>query len=313
MRIHMHHVSALIKEFERTDHFYAKVLGYRLVKNTVNQANVKMRHLFYGDYEGTPGTILTYFEVPHIGNHYHEKAYFGTIQLGIPVGSLTVWRDRLEHYGIAFSVQEDGLHITDPDGMKLALIEINEQIAPEKATRHTDIPADKQIVRIIGAVYHVPDLEAERTFFHKRFGFTQEGESLTDTAGRSKMTFIQTTSSKKTRFGKGTIDHIAYGVETAREVDALYRRAIENGLEIEEYVDRGYFKSLYIRDPAGLRIEFASDEPGFTLDEPIQKLGMRLSLPPFLEERRQEIETYFGGENHDERIKRNPPRNSNDK
>ncbi|WP_099223620.1 VOC family protein [Listeria costaricensis] len=296
MMIHMHHVSALIKEFERTDHFYSTVLGYRLVKNTVNQANIKMRHLFYGDYEGTPGTILTYFEVPHIGSRYQEKAYFGTIQLGVPIDSLPFWRDRLEQYDIAFSVQEDGLYVEDPDGMKLALIEINEQIAPEKATRHTDIPADKQIKRIIGAAYHVPDVEAERRFFQEMFGFVTEGESLTDTAGLSKLTFTQTTSGKKTRFGKGSIDHIAYGVKTAAEVDMLHQLAGENGLQIEEFVDRGYFKSLYIRDPAGMRIEFASDEPGFALDEPVEELGAHLSLPPFLEEKRHEIETYFGGE-----------------
>lgn len=88
---------------------------------------------------------------------------------------------------------------------------------------------------------------------------------------------------------------MAYEAETKEELDALYAFAQTNDIEVEEYVDRGYFISLYVRDPFGLRIEFANVTPGFTLDEPVDELGTHFSLPPFLEPRRTEIETYFGG------------------
>ena len=55
-------------------------------------------------------------------------------------------------------------------------------------------------------------------------------------------------------------------------------------------IDRFYFRSLYFREPNGILFEIATDGPGFASDEPIDKLGEKLALPPFLEPRRAEIE-----------------------
>ena len=55
-------------------------------------------------------------------------------------------------------------------------------------------------------------------------------------------------------------------------------------------IDRFYFSSIYFREPGGVLFEIATDGPGFATDEPIEHLGERLALPPFLEPRRAEIE-----------------------
>lgn len=277
----IHHISAFIKDFETSHYFYQDVLGYKFVKNTVNQANVKMRHLFYGDYAGSPGTLLTFFEIPRIGKSYNEKAYFGQVTLAVPKNSLNFWYERLNAYEVETERKENQLVFSDPDGLTFALSEVSEEITEQNATRHTDIPRNKQIIRILDVVYHVPDADKAKSFLA---GF-----------GVNEVTTRQTLSKEKTRFGRGTIDHVAYEAETKEELDALYTFAQTNDIEVEEYVDRGYFISLYVRDPFGLRIEFANVTPEFTLDEPVDELGTHFSLPPFLEPRRTEIETYFGG------------------
>ncbi|EMG28389.1 glyoxalase/bleomycin resistance protein/dioxygenase [Listeria fleischmannii 1991] len=277
----IHHISAFIKDFETSHYFYQDVLGYKFVKNTVNQANVKMRHLFYGDYEGNPGTLLTFFEIPRIGKSYNKKAYFGQVTLAVPKNSLNFWYERLKSFEVETERLENQLIFSDPDGLTFALSEVSEEITERNATRHTDIPRNKQIIRILDVVYHVPDAGKAKSFLA---GF-----------GVNEVTTRQTLSKEKTRFGRGTIDHVAYEAATKEELDALYEFAQTNDIEVEEYVDRGYFISLYVRDPFGLRIEFANVTPGFTLDESVDELGTHFSLPPFLEPRRTEIENYFGG------------------
>lgn len=97
----IHHVSALTKSFSENHHFYSDILGLRLVKNTVNQDNIHMRHLFYGDYTGSPGTLLTFFEVPRIGSSYNERAFFGNVTLGIPKDTSPYWEKRLNDFAIS--------------------------------------------------------------------------------------------------------------------------------------------------------------------------------------------------------------------
>ena len=58
-------------------------------------------------------------------------------------------------------------------------------------------------------------------------------------------------------------------------------------------IDRFYFRSIYFREPGGVLFEIATDGPGFDVDEEVSTLGERLSLPPFLEPHRQEIEAHL--------------------
>lgn len=122
-----------------------------------------MRHLFYGDYEGTPGTILTYFEIPRIGHTYNGAAYFGRITLAVPKSSLSFWKERFDRFEVAAEFDQDGLLFADPDGMEFRLLEVDEVIDPGKATRHSEIPAPKQIIQILMANFCVnTPLETEK-------------------------------------------------------------------------------------------------------------------------------------------------------
>lgn len=215
----IHHVSALTKSFSENHHFYSDILGLRLVKNTVNQSNIHMRHLFYGDYTGSPGTLLTFFEVPRIGSSYNERAFFGNITLGIPKDTSSYWEKRLNDFAISFKKQDQTFRLQDPDTMGIILTEIPETIS--NPTIHTDIPAENQIVRIIGADYHVPDPAASSQFFTKLFGLKQQNGVIVDKSEMSFMKLYATKSDKKSRTGRGTIDHIAYTLETKEAVDEL--------------------------------------------------------------------------------------------
>lgn len=287
----IHHISAIAKSAPDTIYFYTKILGLRLVKNTVNQENTKMRHLFFGDYLGSPGSLLTFFEIQKVGHRQDKRAYFSTVYLAIPKGSFNFWKQRLTDFEIDFHEEKQRLYFQDTDAFKLALVETDHPITEELATRHTTIPQDKQIVHVLGTtiVSHLPDETAN--FLTDFLDLAPTTKDFRDSI-RHDWTTVETSSQEtnKSRIGRGTIDHVAYSVKNAAELETYYQKAKAMQLPIEEYVDRGYFKSLYIREPSGLRIEIATEEPGFLLDETAEQLGETLALPEFLETQRTQIE-----------------------
>ena len=258
-----HHLTAITKDAEKNKTFYTEILGLRLVKQTVNQDNLTDPHLFYGDYQGSPGTILTFFELSRVGQRHEEDSFIHDVLLKIPQGSLTFWKKRLSARAVRF-IANDAASCTfrDPDDMEISLIEVPEVIAPDQATRHSDV---------LGMIL----------VDHTSHPIPAPGEE-------SKL--IQSTSLKPTRLGKGAIDHIAYSVPDRGDLDLILDKAKEYKITVEKIIDRGYFHSLYLREPSGLRIEIATEQPGFTLDEPLEKLGETFALPDFLEPKRKAIE-----------------------
>ncbi|MGX7419989.1 VOC family protein [Carnobacterium gallinarum] len=286
----IHHVSAIAKSAERTTYFYTTILGLRLVKNTVNQDNTQMRHLFFGDYLGSPGSLLTFFEIQKVGHRQDLKSYFSTNYLAIPKGSLDFWQQRFTEFKIEFQLKNQQLVVRDFDDFELTLVEVDEQISEEKATRHTSIPRDAQIIRILGTSL-VVEKPTETTEFFKNFlNLSYSNDRFADSV-RGDFTLVEESqATRKSRVGRGTIDHVAYSVETFHELEELYHKAQELNLVIEKFLSRGYFSSLYLREPSGLRIEIATEEPGFLIDEELEHLGEHLALPDFLEPQRKEIE-----------------------
>jgi len=70
----------------------------------------------------------------------------------------------------------------------------------------------------------------------------------------------------------------------------MRQRALALGLTATEQIDRNYFRSVYFREPGGILFEIATDDPGFTRDEPKEKLGRKVMLPPWYEANRAKIE-----------------------
>ncbi|MEG0783653.1 VOC family protein [Carnobacterium sp.] len=284
----IHHISGFTKSAKESIYFYTEILGLRLVKNTVNQENTKMRHLFFGDYQGTPGTLLTFFEISKLGQRRDFNNYFSTNYLAIPKGSLQFWKERLLQFNVDSHQDDEGLEFTDFDDFKLKLIETDEQIQSEKATQHSTVPAHYQIIRIAGTSLVVENPTLTNQFLHTYLGI-KSTETL-PLNNRTSFTIVKKSSElAKSRIGRGSIDHIAYSAATAADLEELYQTALANQFKIEEYVDRGYFKSLYVKEPNGLRIEIATELPGFLIDEDLATLGENLALPAFLETKRTTI------------------------
>lgn len=146
----IHHMTAFSKDKNKSVEFYTEVLGLRLVLNTVHQERPKIRHLFFGDELATPGTLLTFFVYPKMGRRYPKDAYFSTIVLKIPEGSLAYWKDRLENKNIEIFEENDHSLVTqDPDTLEIELREFPEVIDEDKAVSNTDIPREKQIIEML--------------------------------------------------------------------------------------------------------------------------------------------------------------------
>lgn len=285
-----HHVSLLTRYANDNKNFYTELLGLRFVKNTVNQDNHRMLHWYYGDYTGSPGSVVTFFVVPRLGTRQDNKNSLQTIGLKLPVNSLSFWENRLNDAGISFEKNDHTLQFFDQDNVKVFLNETTlPPLTDEKVATHTDIPQDKQIIGLASTEFHVPDVVQTADFFEKLLGWKMIGDKIIFNETEF-ITITQSNSDEKSHMGRGSMDHVAFAVKDDEALRALHDKAKEQGWNIEKMISRGYFKSLYIREPGGNRVEFATLQPGFTIDEPLETLGESFALPPFLQKQRAEIE-----------------------
>lgn len=288
-----HHISLLTKNAKQNIHFYTYVLGLRLVKNSVNQENIHIRHLFYGDYLGTPGSVITFFVLPLLGHRTDGNHFINGIRLAIPTGSKAYWKERLSNTGITVTETSEGLAFDDPDQIPITMIETDHQLTEWQIVPHNGIEPRYQISRFLGTELHVPDVSASQAFFEQLMHLTVT-DNVVELEGAEQIKLVPTTDfSQVTRFGRGSIDHVALRVADEAELLRYYRLAEEQGWDVEMYRDRGWFKSLYIREPGDNRIELATPTPGFSLDEAILKLGNSLGLPPKFESLRPTIMAYY--------------------
>lgn len=284
-----HHISLLTKNGAENNYFYTQILGFRFVKNTVNQEDHRMLHYYYGDYQGTPGSVVTFFIVPHLGHRYDMQHFIATIGLKLPQNSLSYWQMRLKKYHIDYTLQGRQLHFFDTDTVKIILTETDLPPLPSNHLIQNEIPTDHQILGINSSQLHVANPTSTSEFFDRLLGW----KTVDHRIHLNETEFIDlfpTDSVKTSRMGRGSIDHIAFAIEDDETLTTLYQRAKEQGWNVEKMVSRGYFKSLYIREPGGNRMEFATLTPGLTLDEPLETLGESFALPPFLADQRAEIE-----------------------
>ena len=279
----LHHISLLTADFEQNFHFYVDILGLRLVKNSINQGNIYMRHVYYGDFMGTPGTVVTFFPDQRFDVERQDgMGYLSGIQFKIPKKSTEYWAQRFKKFGLEYQHTDNTLQVLDFDNILLEFIEVEEQNEDVHINVLSDIPPAYQITGLWGSRLYSSNLEQSRLFFQEMTG-SQEGIML-----------LPATSSKKKRvWGRGSIDHIAFAVSNSKVLDQIWEKALTLGYERELYADRGYFRSVYLKEPGGVRIEFVTLTPGFTLDESIQDLGSNLALPPRYEAKRRELLRYY--------------------
>lgn len=274
-----HHLSLFARDSQKNLDFYRNLLGLRLVKQTVNHENHQVPHYFYGDYSGTPGSIISFFILPRLGHRYDESHYLATIGLKIPRDSLAFWAERLRTQNITYRQSGTTLAFQDPDGVDLLLKETTEPPLLSSQQVKNEIPHNKQILGLTSTEFHVSDPKKTEAFFQEFLDWPAKNQRVflnqTDF-----FDILPTASEKKSRLGQGSMDHVAFSVEDDQELESLYQKAKKQGWTIERYVNRGYFNSLYIREPGGNRVEFATLTPGFTFDEPLETLGEQISPPP---------------------------------
>ncbi|KIV61846.1 Glyoxalase family protein [Bacillus mycoides] len=299
-----HHISMVTKNAKTNNNFYRDVLGLRRVKKTVNQDNPFMYHLFYGDLTGSAGTELSFFEMPNVGRTIRGTNAITQIGLLVPsIESLTFWKRRFEslqvaHGEITTYAGRDALHFEDPDGLRLVLLNNKDEEVPEYWTAW-DESSVEQNHRILGmgtvemTVRSLNKLSKILTglFSYKEVSRSDDEGIYQSIDGQSfGEILVKQQEGESERPGKGSIHHLAIRVKNDEELSYWNEAVKDKGLQSTGIIDRFYFKSLYFRESNGILFEIATDGPGFTVDSAVEELGKELDLPPFLEERRKEIE-----------------------
>ncbi|MGE6617448.1 ring-cleaving dioxygenase [Bacillus mycoides] len=299
-----HHISMVTKNAKTNNNFYRDVLGLRRVKKTVNQDNPFMYHLFYGDLTGSAGTELSFFEMPNVGRTIRGTNAITQIGLLVPsIESLTFWKRRFEslqvaHGEITTYAGRDALNFEDPDGLRLVLLNNKDEEVPEYWTAW-DESSVEQNHRILGmgtvemTVRSLNKLSKTLTglFSYKEVSRSDDEGIYQSIDGQSfGEILVKQQDGESERPGKGSIHHIAIRVKNDEELSYWNEAVKDKGFQSTGIIDRFYFKSLYFRESNGILFEIATDGPGFTVDSTVEELGKELDLPPFLEERRKEIE-----------------------
>ncbi|MGZ8471660.1 MAG: ring-cleaving dioxygenase [Gemmatirosa sp.] len=303
----LHHVTVIAGDPGENLAFYTRVLGMRLVKRTVNQDRPGTYHLFYADAVGHAGTDLTFFPWPDHPAKLEGHGLTSETTLAVPAGTLDWWHARLHEAGVAVDgiatrFGERVLSFADPHGVALALAELREDDAARDARAFTPwadgpVPASHQI-RGLHAVRMVErDLEETARFLVDVMGFARGGvedgwHRLTIAGGGTGRTvdLCAAPEAPRGKWGVGAVHHVAWRVPDDAAELAVRERAQAAGRRPTEVIDRFWFKSVYFLEPGGALVEIATDGPGFAVDESEETLGASLVLPPWLEERRGEIE-----------------------
>jgi glyoxalase family protein len=295
----LHHVTAITASAQRNLDFYTRVLGLRLVKQTVNQDDVSAYHLFYADELGRPGTDLTFFEWEHVTPARPGAGTISETAFRVAGGkkSLEHWIKWFTQQGVAHGGIDEvegppSVSFHDPEGQCLRLM-----AEPEGGKFHpwrgSPVPPAAAIVGLGAVSLTVRDFEAMARFLGEVLGFRAKvGDSgLFETGEGGPGAQLQVIkSASRGSQGSGGVHHVAWGVADVPELLAWQKHVESFRLHTSGLVDRHYFQSLYFRIPEGILFELATAGPGFTADgEPLEQLGEKLSLPPFLEPRRAEI------------------------
>ena len=310
MTLHLtgiHHLTAITATAAENKRFYTETLGLRLVKKTVNQDDTSAYHLFYADGRASPGTDVTFFDWPAARERRGTNAITRT---GLRVGSaesLGWWRDRLKGAGLTHGdvAEVDGrasLEFEDPEGQRFRLVD-DGGVGEAHPWAHSPVPVAHQIRGLGPITISVRNLAPTRELLTKVVNMRQErtfaspdGEgdvhvfAMGDGGPAAELHVAVQPGLPIARQGAGGVHHVAFRTPDLDGMHAWTSRLAEFGVQSSGEVERYYFRSLYFREPGGNLFEIATDGPGFAVDEPMDTLGERLALPPFLEGKRAEIQ-----------------------
>jgi glyoxalase family protein len=301
----IHHLTAVSADAPGNRAFYTGALGMRLVKKTVNQDDTSAYHLFYADGKASPGSDLTFFDWPA---PREERGSHSITRTGLRVAgedTLRWWKERLPHARVPVGdiVTRDGrltLDFEDPEGQRLSLVDDGGQGEAHPWDK-SPVPLQHQIRGLGPITMTVPELRPTDVVLTEVMNMRPARQYNNGKAevhvyamgqgGPAGELHVAVESGLPVAVqGAGAVHHVAFRTPDQAQYDAWAERLNTLRIPNSGKVDRFYFRSLYFREPNGVLFEIATDGPGFATDEPEDKLGEKLALPPFLEPRRAQIE-----------------------
>jgi glyoxalase family protein len=287
----IHHITAITGDAQRNVDFYARVLGLRLVKKTVNQDQPSVYHLFYADEQGSPGADITFFEFPGAAP---GRAGAGMVHRVVwrvaSEQALDFWAERLADDDTPTERGEGSLRFADPEGLDHELVVRDVPDEPLIAD-HPEVPREHALQGFYAARAYSADPDASRELLEQALGFEPHSENRYEARGEHRRGYwaYDMPPPEPGREGAGSVHHIAWASEMD-DHEAWRQRVIDAGARPTEVIDRFWFRSIYFREPSGVLFEIATLGPGFATDEDPEHLGESLVLPPRFEPLREQIE-----------------------
>ncbi|MEW9676708.1 ring-cleaving dioxygenase [Lentibacillus sp. L22] len=301
----IHHVTAITSSAEKNYEFFTYVLGMRLVKKTVNQDDIQTYHLFFADDKGSAGTDMTFFDFPGIPKGVHGTNEIAKTSFRVPNDqALDYWvkrfdRLQVKHTGIKEQFGKKTLSFVDFDDQQYQLIsdENNKGVAAGTPWQKGPIPLEFAITGLGPIVVRVDNIDYFKELMEKVLLFKEVAKEGSfhlfevGEGGNGAQVIVEYNAVlPRAQQGYGTVHHAAFRVNDRTGLDEWMKRMQSFRLPNSGYVERYYFGSLYTNVYPQILFEIATDGPGFMGDEPYETLGEKLSLPPFFESKRDEIE-----------------------
>lgn len=297
----IHHITAICSTIQENYDFYTKILGLRFIKRTVNFDDPSTYHFYYGNKVGSPGSILTFF--PHVGLPRGRPGLGQAVEIvfAIPKSAFSFWIDRFHQKRIKYQGPENRfnekvLRISDPDGLMLEFIGVDD-LPTDNLWTTDEINADVAIRGFYSVTLWVEGYEKTAKILTNHLGFKflgNDGNRFRFSTSNPKE-LGQTVDLRclpeiwRSLPGAGTIHHVAWRVGGDAEELLCREGLLKEGFNLTPVIDRSYFHSVYFREPNGILFELATENPGFSIDEPVESLGQTLKLPPQYEQHRKAI------------------------
>lgn len=295
----LHHITALASDPQKNLDFYAGLLGLRLVKRTINFDSPDTYHLYYGNNEGTPGTILTFFPFKNMPQGRKGQGQLTVTSFSIPENGLDYWMKRLEKYNINYKkpetrFEETFIYFEDWDGLGIELVANNKD--EREGFTYGHIPQKFAIKGFYGITLAEECFERTADLLIDQMNYQLMAEygnrfrySCKNIQG-NYVDILCAPDALRGLAGYGTVHHVAFATRDENTQVEARQNLWKKGLNVTPVLDRQYFHSIYFREPGGVLFEIATMPPGFTVDEAIEHLGESLKLPPWYETVRSEIE-----------------------
>jgi glyoxalase family protein len=298
----LHHVTAIASDPQHNLDFYIGLLGLRLVKRTVNFDDPGTYHFYFGDARGTPGTILTFFSWPGARRGHRGVGQIEATAFAISPDSVGYWLDRFKEQHVTAEKTsarfgEEVIRFTDPDGLLLELV-TSDSIAQVESWADSTVPAEHSLRGFHSVSAALEGYERTAQLLITSFGYRLVKESgnrfrfvAPSESGAGRIVdLLCMPDSRAGHVAAGSVHHIAFRAKDGDEQLQWREHLVGLGYNVTPVIDRTYFHSIYFREPGGILFEIATEPPGFTLDEPIEELGSKLRLPPWMEAARPQIE-----------------------